>query len=110
MAVITGRWNNKPVTISIKPNCLTISIDDPANADVFSYDFEGRLWTAYLDGISYRRGLDGKMIAKWRAGGEDRERRRLLQPDALQIEDRARMQSIELYNAIQQQETKISSP
>ena len=62
--VILGTNDSKPIAISIKPNCLTVSIDGPADADVFSFDYEGRLWTAYLESISYRRGLDGKIVAK----------------------------------------------
>jgi hypothetical protein len=88
--VILGRWDGRPVALSVKPNSLTISVDEPAEADVFSYDLEGRLWTAMLDGVSYRRGLDGRMVAKWREQGDVRQRRWLAQDEALAIEERAR--------------------
>ncbi len=100
MAVILGEWDQRPIAISVKRNCLTISIDGPIDADVFSYDMAGRMWTAYLDQISYRRGLDGKMIAKWRLEGQQRDRRWLPQAEALEIEEQARQQVQGLYEAI----------
>ncbi|HWQ04132.1 MAG TPA: radical SAM protein [Longilinea sp.] len=40
-----------------------------------SYDLHGRLWTALLRQVSYRRGLNGKVVAKWFANGLQRDRR-----------------------------------
>ncbi len=99
--VILGTWDERPVTISIKPNCLTVSVDEPATASVLSYDYAGRLWTAFLDGVSYRRGLDGKVVAKWRVSGEERERRWLAPAEADAIIERARGLMAALYDAIQ---------
>ncbi len=98
--VIIGRWQSRPVTLSVKPNCLTVSVDGPAESSVFSFDYAGRMWTALLDGISYRRGLDGRMIAKWSIAGRQRDRRWLGQEDALKIEERARGTTADLYRAI----------
>lgn len=108
--ITLGRWNSRPVTISVKPNCITISLDDPKEADVFSYDYVGRLWTAFLDGVAYRRGLDGKMVAKRRQAGEARERRWLDRNEALSIEERARQQMADLYTAIQTGAARLNSP
>jgi hypothetical protein len=108
--ITLGQWDGKPITISVKPNCLTVSIDHPAEAHVFSYDLAGRLWTAFLDGISYRRGLDGKMIAKWRIAGNARERRWLPQDEALHIEDRARQQIAALYAALCTNQAILKAP
>jgi hypothetical protein len=105
-----GMWNNHPITISVKPNCLTISIDGPVEAEVFSYDNEGRLWTAYLDSVSYRRGLDGKMIAKWRLPGNERERHWLPPDEALQIEGRAHQRVVDLYAALQANSAHLKTP
>jgi hypothetical protein len=63
--VILGSWNGQALSLSIKQSSLTISIQSKAVSQVFSFDAEGRLWTAMLDGVSYRRGLDGKTVAKW---------------------------------------------
>lgn len=99
--VILGTWDGKPIVISVKHNSLTVSVDGPQEADVVSFDGEGRLWTAYFDGKSYRRGLDGKMVVKWRVAGNERERRWLAQPEALQVEERARLLVRGLFEALQ---------
>ncbi len=125
--VILGTWKENSLTISVKANCLTISQEKPGSAEVFSYDYAGRLWTALLEGISYRRGLDGKMVAKWLEAenqlsaadqnstgqlshGRQAERRWLVQAEALQIEERARRQVEALYRAIQAQEAALKAP
>ncbi|NLX10782.1 MAG: radical SAM protein [Chloroflexi bacterium] len=112
MAVILGKWAKRPITISVKPNCLTVSIEggggEPA---VLSYDYEGRLWTALLDGITYRRGLDGKMVAKWQQADRARDRRWLSPDEARQqIEAPARAQVADLYAAIQSGDAQIGAP
>ncbi len=102
MAVLLGTWDGRPVTVSVKRNCLTVSIERrQGEPDVFSYDYAGRLWTAQLENITYRRGLDGKMVAKWVLPGRVRERR-WLSPDEARatVEARARAQMIALYDAI----------
>jgi radical SAM superfamily enzyme YgiQ (UPF0313 family) len=107
--VITGSWRDKPVTISVRPNCLTVSVEDPRDADVLSYDCEGRLWTAMLAGVSYRRGLDGKMIAKWRLPGNDRERRWLPPSEAEHVETCARHTVAQLWAAIRVGEARLAT-
>lgn len=106
--VITGSWQGRPITISIKRNCLTVSIDDPSRADVFSYDLAGRLWTAFLDGIAYRRGLDGRMLARWRDPGQERSRVWLTPDEALNIESRAHHNIETLYQALQSGDAKLN--
>lgn len=65
-----GKLSNKSVTISSKLNSMTISFELPSKTSVFSFDKEGRLWTALIDNISYRRGLNGNIVAKWNSGKE----------------------------------------
>ncbi|MDO9085939.1 MAG: radical SAM protein [Anaerolineaceae bacterium] len=60
-----GNWDNKTITVSQKNNCVTISIETAKETQVFSFDKAGRLWTALLKKISYRRGLNGNVVAKW---------------------------------------------
>jgi radical SAM superfamily enzyme YgiQ (UPF0313 family) len=106
--VINGQWRSRPVTISVKPNCLTVSVDGPQQAGaayspcVFSFDCAGRMWTALIDGISYRRGLDGKIIAKWQTQTAERERDRrwLSTGEADQVEALAHQTMALLYEAI----------
>ena len=61
---------DKSFTISQKNNSLTISTETPNETRVFSFDKEGRLWTALINKISYRRGLNGNIVAKWSSGRE----------------------------------------
>ncbi len=65
-----GRSHDKTVTISQKINSLTVSIETKHETLVFSFDKSGRLWTALVEKISYRRGLNGAIVAKWSSGKE----------------------------------------
>lgn len=78
--MINSIWKGHPLTVNIRPNCLTISIEKPLGTDVFSFDTKGRLWTALRDGVAYRRGLDGKIIARWQTS-KYAYQRRWLPPD-----------------------------
>ena len=108
--ILLGKWQGKPVNISVKPSCLTVSVEGAVGTDVFSYDGEGRLWTAFLDGISYRRGLDGKMVAKWRLPGNARDRRWLPRDEALAVEMRARSTIESLLRGLQAGDADLNSP
>lgn len=110
MAVLLGTWQDRPITISVKPNCLTVSIEKRAGEpDVFSYDYAGRLWTAQVEDRTYRRGLDGKMVAKWMLPDRTRERRWLAPDEArTAIESHARAQMAALFGAIQAGEVALS--
>ena len=59
---------NASLTISTKPNSITVSLEKEKNTEVFSFDMQGRLWTALKENISYRRGLNGNIVAKWNSG------------------------------------------
>lgn len=65
-----GKLDGKTVTISQKNNSLTISIENEKETEVYSFDKAGRLWTALIHQISYRRGLNGNVIAKWNSERE----------------------------------------
>ncbi len=98
--VILGSWNGRRISLSIKPNCLTVSLERGGQAEVFSYENAGRLWTALFDGVSYRRGLDGKIVAKWQEPGGERQRRWLVGEAALQVEGCAHRSLESLWQAI----------
>lgn len=108
--VILGHWDGRPLAISVKPNCLTVSIDGPDQADVFSFDYAGRLWTAYLDGIAYRRGLDGRVLARWRQPGSLRQRQWLSLEEAERIEERARLTANAVLQAVQSGSADLNAP
>lgn len=80
--VIYGRWSGKRCVLSIKTNSLTFSVDHEHSTDVYSFDNQGRLWTAMKKGISYRRGLNGKIIAKWISPPDQHERRWLSESES----------------------------
>lgn len=97
--VIFGRWDEKTLTISFKQNSLTLSLQGQGENQVFSFDGEGRLWTAMSGGVSYRRGLNGHTVAKWQAqpGREKARERRWLTPDENEkLQETARQQAANL--------------
>jgi hypothetical protein len=99
--VILGTWDGRSITLSVKNNCLTLSIQGPQFAQVMSYDYAGRLWTAMDENISYRRGLDGKVVAKWQTPGGSRDRRWLPAGQALELEERLRQRVLGFVQALQ---------
>ena len=102
-----GQWKNQTLTISIKPNCATVSL---GSLTVLSYDLAGRLWTAMMDGVSFRRGLDGKIVAKWQEQDRRRSRRTLTADEASQLIDHARATLEEIIRAIQGQNLDMHPP
>ena len=107
--VILGQWQNHSFNLSIKSNCLTLSLEWDGKAEVYSFDCAGRLWTALVENVSYRRGLDGKLVAKWGTANEARERRWIFPPASLEFEERARQRAAALYAAIQQGQAVLNA-
>jgi radical SAM superfamily enzyme YgiQ (UPF0313 family) len=110
LMVINGTLRGRALTVSIKPNCLTVSVETTGGAEVASFDYEGRLWTGMFDRVSYRRGLDGKLVAKWQVGRGERQRRWLVGEAALEIEDRARNLAAGLLEALRRGEASLEAP
>ncbi len=82
----------RSVLVNIRPNAVTIALGD---VDVLTFDRAGRLVTAVLDGHTYRRGLDGRVLEKWReqAGGLIVPcRRRLTEPETRSLIDRIQLE------------------
>jgi hypothetical protein len=97
--VILGEWHKQRLTISDKVNCLTVSLEGSGSTRVYSFDYAGRLWTAFIDDVSYRRGLDGKIVAKWQTRPGERERRWIPREEAAEIEEQARQLAADLAQA-----------
>lgn len=95
-----GLWNNQSITISVKENCLTISL---GSREVFSYDLAGRLWTALVDEVSYRRGLDGKIVTKWQTAERTRQRRWLTPQESADLIERGHTLLTNLQNDLSSQ-------
>jgi hypothetical protein len=112
--VIFGNWKDYTLSISLKPNSLTISLQRARESQVYSYDGEGRLWTAMLEGISYRRGLNGKTVAKWQEGGGrfegGRNRRWLNTEESSGLEERARLIIANLLADLRGQAVSLREP
>ena len=66
--------------LHLKPNSISLSID---TFTVFTFDLEGRPFSAFLEEKNYRCGLDGRVLEKSRPsrGGARVRRRRLLDED-----------------------------
>lgn len=110
MAVYLGTWQDRPITISVKRNCVTVSVEyKGGEPQVFSYDYAGRLWTAQIGEKTYRRGLDGKMVAKWMLPDRTRERRWLLPEQAREsVEAPARDVMQAIYDGLNSGEVTLS--
>lgn len=58
----TNRKNDEPIYFSLTAGTLTLSLAGHTN---LSFDGEGRLVGAWFDGVTYRRGLDNRVLMKW---------------------------------------------
>ncbi len=103
-----GKWGQTTLTLSIKTNCTTLSLQATELNRVYSFDLFGRLWTAMSANISYRRGLNGKTVAKWIHTSGDRERRWLTDQEAALLEETARQTAIEILTALNNGQVKLS--
>jgi hypothetical protein len=116
--VIFGSWNGQTLTLSLKPNSLTLSLQGQGQSQVYSFDAAGRLWTAMREDVSYRRGLNGRTVAKWQttagahvsAGGEGRERRWLSPAETARLEERARQMVSDLLSALDAGAAQLKIP
>lgn len=117
--VIFGKWNESVVTLSLKANSLTISLQSPGQSEVYSFDGEGRLWTAMRNDISYRRGLNGRMVAKWQTQPEQvapslesqgRERRWLEDHETAALQEHARRVTTALFAGLQSGAATLQAP
>lgn len=109
--VSTGTWGEQRLAVSVQPGSFTVEVSPPgAPVQVVSYDHAGRLWSALFEGVTYRRALDGRMLAKWRPRGQARQRRWLHPPETHAIEARARQLLRGLAQALQQGEARLHPP
>lgn len=68
------------VATRIRNQTINLLVNDEAPS--YSFDLAGRLIGAFVDGVNYRRGLDNRVLSKWRAAGGARQRRWLTAPEA----------------------------
>jgi hypothetical protein len=113
--VIFGTWDRNTLSLSCKPNSLTISLQGQGDSQVYSFDPEGRLWTAMRKGVSYRRGLNGKTVAKWQVSGASlatsgRDRRWLAEEEGAQLEEQSRQVVAALLAGLPSGTVSLESP
>ena len=109
--VSIGAWGERRLAVSVKAGSLTVEVSPPGQAvQVVSVDHAGRLWSALFNGVTYRRALDGHMLAKWRPPGQPRQRRRLHPPETQAIEERARRLLADLSHALRRGEAHLHPP
>jgi radical SAM superfamily enzyme YgiQ (UPF0313 family) len=58
--------------VNIKPNAISLALNE---VDVCTFDRAGRLVSAVFDDHTYRRGLDNRVLEKWRTGSGPRSTR-----------------------------------
>jgi YD repeat-containing protein len=68
-----------PVQIHVRPQVTNLVLDE--GETTYTYDAAGRLIGAFVERRTYRRGLDNRVLQKWRADGE-RQRRWLSEAEA----------------------------
>ncbi len=108
--VILGKYRNRSLTLSIKPGCITLSLGGASDSSVYSFDYTGRLWTAMLAGKSYRRGLDGKVVAKWEVQNRERQRRWLSPTEAAALEETSRQAAAEVLAGVDNGAVRLDQP
>ncbi len=70
----------KAVTVRIRAQAINLLVGDEAPS--YSFDLAGRLIGAFVGGINYRRGLDNRVLCKWRGADGARQRRWLAAGEA----------------------------
>ena len=68
------------VTVRIRDQAINLLVNSEAPS--YSFDLAGRLIGAFVAGVNYRRGLDNRVLCKWRGADGARQRRWLTQPEA----------------------------
>ena len=71
------------VTVRIRPQAINLLMGDEAPS--YSFDLAGRLIGAFAGGVNYRRGLDNRVLSKWRDPDDVRQRRWLSPEEARQF-------------------------
>jgi len=67
--------------VRIRPQVINLLVGDEAPS--YSFDLTGRLIGAFAGGVNYRRGLDNRVLSKWR-GPDGMRQRRWLSPEEAQ--------------------------
>ena len=89
------------ITVRIRPQVINLLVGDEAPS--YSFDLAGRLIGAFAGGVNYRRGLDNRVLSKWR-GADGVRQRRWLEPEE------ARQFLVEAYDLAHRVATVTDAP
>jgi len=64
--VFRGRLHDRPVLLSVKDTSVSLAVGDDW---IGAWDVGGRLYSLWKGGHTYRRGLNGRILHKWRDEG-----------------------------------------
>ncbi len=92
--------DGRAVHIRINHEALTISI---AELLVYTFDLAGRLYGLFDHDVNVRRGLDGRMLARWRDANHQRARRWLDESETEAIMTRMRQDVTSVVGAFRMQ-------
>ena len=95
--VLHATCDSSVYTLSLKPHSLAVSVDE---THVVSWDLGGRLYSAYHDDVTWRRGLSGHLLEK-RGEGAERIRRLLPPMEADAVVDGAAGLAVRVLDAMQ---------
>ena len=73
------------ITVRVRPQVINLLVGDETPS--YSFDLAGRLIGAFVGGVNYRRGLDNRVLSKWRGADGVRQRRWLSPEEARQFLD-----------------------
>jgi radical SAM superfamily enzyme YgiQ (UPF0313 family) len=71
------------ITVRVRPQVINLLVGDETPS--YSFDLAGRLIGAFLGGVNFRRGLDNRVLSKWRGADGLRQRRWLESEEARQF-------------------------
>jgi radical SAM superfamily enzyme YgiQ (UPF0313 family) len=83
--LIRGEIQDQRIVLTARRGTLTVGI---GTDEVCSWDLEGRPYSIWADGRTWRRGLEGRAVETWREGNE-RRRRTLEAAEVDALADRA---------------------
>lgn len=69
--LFSGTLGSETLTGSLRTGSLAVMFD---SVESLTYDRAGRLWSRWIDGRTFRRGLNGRVLEKWSEGGQRRRR------------------------------------
>ncbi|MGQ9524610.1 MAG: radical SAM protein [Armatimonadota bacterium] len=94
------------VLINSKWEALTVGLGPTV---LYTFDRRGRIHGAFVNGVNYRRGLDGRVLAKWAEGKLRRRYRRELDRDErLAFLERARQAAETALSAVRTRRARLT--